>query len=240
VVDGFDQVAFGNLNEVRAKVGPETAAILIEPVQGEGGMRAADAQFLKDLRTVCDEYGLLLMFDEVQCGMGRTGRLFAHEWAGVTPDIMTSAKAIGGGYPLGACLATAKVAAAFAPGSHGSTFGGNPLAMAIGNAVLDVMLAPGFLDNVAKLGRHLDKRLADLLKRFPKVFVEARGMGLIRGLKCAGSNAEVVDQARAEGLLLVSAADNVVRLLPPLIVTEAEIDQAIEVFAGIAAQAKAA
>jgi acetylornithine/N-succinyldiaminopimelate aminotransferase len=203
-------------------------------------MRAADAQFLKDLRTVCDEFGLLLMFDEVQCGMGRTGKLFAHEWAGVTPDLMSTAKAIGGGFPLGACLATSKVAAAFGHGSHGSTFGGNPLAMAIGNAVLDVMLAPGFLDNVAKLGRHLDKRLADLLKRFPKAFTEARGLGLIRGLKCAGSNAEVVDQARAKGLLLVSAADNVVRLLPPLIATEAELDQGIDLLAEVAAQAKAA
>jgi len=239
-VEGFEQVPFGNLNEVRARISPETAAILIEPVQGEGGMSAADAQFLKDLRTVCDEFGLLLMFDEVQCGMGRTGRLFAHEWAGVTPDLMSTAKAIGGGFPLGACLATSKVAAAFGHGSHGSTFGGNPLAMAIGNAVLDVMLAPGFLDNVAKLGRHLDRRLVDLTKRFPQVFVEARGMGLIRGLKCGGSNAEVVDQARASGLLLVTAADNVVRLLPPLIVTEAEIDQAVDVLASVAARAKAA
>ena len=180
------------------------------------------------------------MFDEVQCGMGRTGRLFAHEWAGVTPDILTTAKALGGGFPLGACLATEKVAKAFGHGSHGSTFGGNPLAMAIGNAVLDVMLAPGFLDNVAKLGRHLDNRLGDLVKRFPKVFVEVRGMGLIRGLKCAGSNAEVVDQARSRGLLLVTAADNVVRLLPPLIVSEAELDQGIDILAEVAAQAKAA
>jgi acetylornithine/N-succinyldiaminopimelate aminotransferase len=239
-VEGFDQVPYGNLNEVRAKIGPETAAILIEPVQGEGGMRAADAQFLKDLRTVCDEFGLLLMVDEVQCGMGRTGRLFAHEWAGITPDILSTAKAIGGGFPLGACLATGKVAAAFSHGSHGTTFGGGPLAMAVGNAVLDVILAPGFLDNVAKLGRYLDKRLAELVKRFPKVYVEARGLGLMRGLKCAGSNAEVVDQVRANGLLLVSAADNVVRLLPPLIVTEAEIDQAIDILATVAAQAKAA
>jgi acetylornithine/N-succinyldiaminopimelate aminotransferase len=195
---------------------------------------------MKDLRTVCDEFGLLLMVDEVQCGMGRTGRLFAHEWAGIAPDILSTAKALGGGFPLGACLATAKVAAAFGHGSHGTTFGGNPLAMAIGNAVLDVILAPGFLDNVAKLGRHLDRRLADLIKRFPKVFVEARGLGLMRGLKCAGSNAEIVDQARAGGLLTVSAADNVVRLLPPLIVSEAEIDQAVDILAAVAGQAKAA
>jgi acetylornithine/N-succinyldiaminopimelate aminotransferase len=239
-VDGFDQVAFGNLNEVRAKIGPETAGILIEPVQGEGGMRAANAQFLKDLRTVCDEFGLLLMFDEVQCGMGRTGKLFAHEWAGVTPDIATTAKALGGGFPVGACLATAKVAAAFGHGSHGSTFGGNPLAMAVGNAVLDVMLAPGFLDGVAKLGRHFDRRLNDLVQRFPKVFVEARGLGLLRGLKCAGSNAEIVDRARAGGLLTVTAADNVVRVLPPLIASEAEIDQGVAILAEVAARAEAA
>jgi acetylornithine/N-succinyldiaminopimelate aminotransferase len=180
------------------------------------------------------------MFDEVQCGMGRTGRLFAHEWAGVKPDIVSTAKAIGGGFPLGACLATEKVAAAFVHGSHGTTFGGNPLAMAVGNAVLDVMLAPGFLDNVAKLGRRMDKGLADLVKRFPKVFSEARGLGLIRGLKCIGSNAEIVEKARARGLLILTAADNVVRLLPPLIVTEAEIDQALSIVAETAAEAKAA
>jgi acetylornithine/N-succinyldiaminopimelate aminotransferase len=239
-VDGFDQVAFGNLNEVRAKVGPETAAILIEPVQGEGGMRAADVQFLKDLRTVCDEFGLLLMFDEVQCGMGRTGKLFAHEWAGVKPDIVSTAKAIGGGFPLGACLATEKVAAAFGHGSHGTTFGGGPLAMAVGNAVLDVMLAPGFLDNVAKMGRLLDRHLNALVKQFPSVFSEARGIGLIRGLKAVGSNAAIVDQARAGGLLILTAADNVVRLLPPLIVSEAEIERAMGILTEAAAQAKAA
>jgi acetylornithine/N-succinyldiaminopimelate aminotransferase len=240
-VEGFDQVPFGNLNEVRAKIGPETAAILIEPVQGEGGMRAADVEFLKGLRAACDEYGLLLMFDEVQCGMGRTGKLFAHEWAGVKPDIVSTAKAIGGGFPLGACLATEKVAAAFVHGSHGTTFGGNPLAMAVGNAVLDVMLAPGFLDNVAKLGRHLDRHLDALVKQFPTVFSEARGLGLIRGLKCIGSNSAIVDQARAGGLLVLTAADNVVRLLPPLIVTEAEIDRAVGILTEAAAsQAKAA
>jgi acetylornithine/N-succinyldiaminopimelate aminotransferase len=240
-VEGFDQVPFGNLNEVRAKIGPETAAILIEPVQGEGGMRAADVEFLKGLRAACDEYGLLLMFDEVQCGMGRTGKLFAHEWASVKPDIVSTAKAIGGGFPLGACLATEKVAAAFVHGSHGTTFGGNPLAMAVGNAVLDVMLAPGFLDNVAKLGRHLDRHLDALVKQFPTVFSEARGLGLIRGLKCIGSNSAIVDQARAGGLLVLTAADNVVRLLPPLIVTEAEIDRAVGILTEAAAsQAKAA
>jgi acetylornithine/N-succinyldiaminopimelate aminotransferase len=159
----------------------------------------------------------------------------------VKPDIVSTAKAIGGGFPLGACLATEKVAAAFVHGSHGTTFGGNPLAMAVGNAVLDVMLAPGFLDNVAKLGRHLDRHLDALVKQFPTVFSEARGLGLIRGLKCIGSNSAIVDQARAGGLLVLTAADNVVRLLPPLIVTEAEIDRAVGILTEAAAsQAKAA
>src|SRR6185369_12403869 len=183
-VEGFDHVPFGNLNEVRAKIGPETAAILIEPVQGEGGMRAADVEFLKGLRAACDEFGILLMCDEVQSGMGRTGKLFAHEWAGVKPDIVSTAKAIGGGFPLGACLATDKVAKAFSHGSHGTTFGGNPLAMAVGNAVLDIILAPGFLEQVQRVGAHFRRRLDDLVARFPQVFVEVRGKGLMLGLKC--------------------------------------------------------
>jgi acetylornithine/N-succinyldiaminopimelate aminotransferase len=241
-VDGFDQCAFGNLNEVRAKVGPETAAILVEPVQGEGGMRAADIDFLKGLRKVCDEFGLLLMFDEVQCGVGRTGKFFAHEWAGITPDIVATAKGIGGGFPLGVCLATNKVAAAFQPGAHGTTFGGNPLAMAVGNAVLDVILADGFLDNVNKVAAYLDKRMDELLRRFPKSFESKRGIGLIRGLKCAPAvlNTELVDKLRVLGLLTVSAGDNVLRLLPPLIITNAEVDSAIDMLAAAAAEAKAA
>ncbi len=226
-VEGFDHVPFGNLNELRAKIGPETAAILVEPVQGEGGMRAASIEYLKGLRAVCDEFGLLLFFDEVQCGMGRTGKLFAHEWAGVTPDIVATAKGIGGGFPLGACLATEKVAKAFGPGSHGTTFGGNPLAMAVGNAVLDVMLAPGFLDDVVARGAQLRKGAERLIAAYPKVFAEVRGKGLMLGLKCVTPNLEMVDRLRRCGLLTVGAGDNVVRLLPPLIITASEIDQAL-------------
>jgi acetylornithine/N-succinyldiaminopimelate aminotransferase len=241
VVDGFDHCAFNNLNEVRAKIGPETAAIMIEPVQGEGGMRAADIEFLQGLRKVCDEFGLLLMFDEVQSGVGRTGKFFAHEWAGVTPDIVATAKGIGGGFPLGACLATAKVAAAFGPGAHGTTFGGNPLAMAIGNAVLDIVLDGGLLDHVNKVSAHLDARIDDLLRRFPGAFESKRGKGLMRGLKCASGivNTDMVEQLRGAGLLTVGAGDNVIRLLPPLIITAAEIDSAIDMLAAVAAQAKA-
>ncbi len=235
-VEGFDHCAFGNANEVRDRIGPETAAILIEPVQGEGGMRAATIEFLKDLRAIADEFGLLLMFDEVQCGMGRTGRLFAHEWAGVAPDILATAKGIGGGFPLGACLATAKVAAAFGPGSHGTTYGGNPLAMAIGNAVLDVILAPGFLDDAAAKGAYFAAGLDGLCRRFPQRFLEVRGKGLMRGLKCAPdiANTEIVAGLRGAGLLSVGAGDNVLRLLPPLIVSRAEIDQAIAIIADLA------
>jgi acetylornithine/N-succinyldiaminopimelate aminotransferase len=227
-VEGFDHVPFGNLNELRAKVGPETAAILVEPVQGEGGMRAGSIEYLKGLRAVCDEFGLLLFFDEVQCGMGRTGKLFAHEWAGVTPDIVATAKGIGGGFPLGACLATGKVAAAFGHGSHGTTFGGNPLAMAVGNAVLDVILAPGFLEGVVKKGERLAKGVAQLVDKHQSVFVDFRGKGLMLGLKCVGSNTEMVERLRRCGLLTVGAGDNVVRLLPPLIVTDSELDQALD------------
>jgi acetylornithine/N-succinyldiaminopimelate aminotransferase len=237
-VEGFDHVPFGNLNELRAKIGSETAAILVEPVQGEGGMRAGSMEYLKGLRAVCDEFGLLLFFDEVQCGMGRTGKLFAHEWAGVTPDIVATAKGIGGGFPLGACLATGKVAAAFGHGSHGTTFGGNPLAMAVGNAVLDVILAPSFLPDVVKKGERLAKGVAQLVDKHQEVFVDFRGKGLMLGLKCVGSNTEMVERLRRCGLLTVGAGDNVVRLLPPLIITESEIDQALDMIDRAATEAK--
>jgi acetylornithine/N-succinyldiaminopimelate aminotransferase len=207
-------------------------------VQGEGGMRAASIEYLKGLRAVCDEFGLLLFFDEVQCGMGRTGKLFAHEWAGVTPDIMATAKGIGAGFPLGACFATAKVAAAFGPGSHGTTFGGNPLAMAVGNAVLDVMLAPGFFDGVNARAAQLKAGAEKLVAKYPKVFADVRGKGLMLGLKCVGSNLEMVDSLRRCGLLTVGAGDNVVRLLPPLIITAAEIDQALSMIEKAAQETK--
>jgi acetylornithine/N-succinyldiaminopimelate aminotransferase len=229
VVDGFDKVAFGNMNELRAAITGETAAILIEPVQGEGGMRPAPAEYLQALRKVADEYGLLLYFDEVQCGMGRTGKLFAHEWAGVEPDIVATAKGIGGGFPMGACLAKEKVAKTLTPGSHGSTFGGGPLATAVGNAVLDILLADGFLANVERMGRVLRQRVEALVTRHPKVLVDVRGAGLMLGLKCAVPNTGMVAKLREAGLLTVGAGDNVVRLLPPLIIDESHVAEAVAI-----------
>ena len=228
---GFDQVAFGNMNEVRAAVSEETAAILVEPVQGEGGVRAADADFLQSLRTVCDEFGLLLVFDEVQCGMGRTGKLFAHQRASVEPDIMALAKGLGSGFPIGAILASEKAAAGMTAGTHGSTFGGNPLAMAVGNAVLDVMLADGFLAAVERNGALLRERLEGLVARHPQVFEEVRGYGLMLGLKCRENAGAFVERLRAEGLLTVAAAENVVRIIPPLIIGEPEIEEATAMIA---------
>jgi acetylornithine/N-succinyldiaminopimelate aminotransferase len=225
-VDGFDHVPFGNLNEVRNAVTDRTAAILVEPVQGEGGIRAADPEFLRGLREVADEFGLLLMFDEVQCGMGRTGKLFAHEWAGVTPDVMAIAKGIGGGFPVGACLATERVGKVMTPGTHGSTFGGNPLAMAVGNAVLDVMLADGFMDRVQSMGKKLTTELNVVAKKHPKVVSGVRGAGMMLGLECVASNTEVLGRLRANGLLAVTAGENVIRILPPLIIDDRHIAEA--------------
>jgi acetylornithine/N-succinyldiaminopimelate aminotransferase len=229
IVDGFDKVAFGNLNELRAAITGKTAAILIEPVQGEGGMRAATSDYLQALRAVADEFGLLLFCDEVQSGMGRTGKLFAHEWAGIEPDIVATAKGIGGGFPMGACLAKEKVAKALTAGSHGSTFGGGPLAMACGNAVLDILLADGFLANVERMGRVLRARLEALVKRHPGVLVDVRGAGLMLGIKCAVPNTEMVNRLRAAGLLTVGAGENVVRILPPLIIGESHVDGALKI-----------
>jgi len=226
-VDGFDHVAFGNLNELRAAITPETAAIMVEPVQGEGGVRPGSIDYLKGLRAVADEFGLLLVFDEVQCGMGRTGKLFAHEWAGVAPDVMMVAKGLGGGFPVGAVLATENAVQGFAPGAHGSTFGGNALAMAVSNAVLDIMLAPGFMEGVQKNAQLLWDKLSGLVERYPAVLSEVRGAGLILGLKCVVPNTEMVDKLRKQKLLTVGAGDNVVRLVPPLIIGPAEIDQAV-------------
>jgi acetylornithine/N-succinyldiaminopimelate aminotransferase len=225
-IEGFDHVAFNNLNELRAAITPETAGILVEPVQGEGGVRPASPDFLKGLRQVADEFGLLLAFDEVQCGIGRTGKLFAHEWVGVAPDVMAIAKAIGGGFPMGACLATERAAQGMTAGTHGSTFGGNPLAMAVGNAVLDVVLEPGFLDKVQRDATRLRERLEFVAGKHPQVFAEVRGHGLLLGIRTAVPNTEVVKRLLDEGMLTVSAADNVVRLLPPLVIGKAEIDAA--------------
>jgi acetylornithine/N-succinyldiaminopimelate aminotransferase len=224
---GFDQVAFGDLDAVKKAVGPETAAIIIEPVMGEGGVRVVPHAFLRALRKLCDDNGLLLIFDEVQTGIGRTGDLFAYQHTGVIPDIMALAKALGGGFPIGACLATADAAKGMTVGTHGSTFGGNQLAMAAANAVLDVVTSKGFLDKVRQNGLLMKQRLAELKDRHSSVIAEVRGEGLLIGLRMVPPVAEMVDELRNEEMITVAAGDNVVRLLPPLIIGEAEISEAI-------------
>ncbi len=227
-VEGFDQVPFGDLEAVKAVIGPETAAILIEPIQGEGGVRVVPTPFLRALRELADRNGLLLAFDEVQTGVGRTGSFFAYQRYGVTPDVMGIAKAIGGGFPVGACLTTAEAGKGMTAGTHGSTFGANPLAMAVGNAVLDIVLAPGFLDRVRRSAILFRQRLAEIKDRHPNVVADVRGEGLLLGLAAVGPNGELVDALRGEKLLAVAAGDNVVRMLPPLIIEEPEIAEAIE------------
>ncbi len=226
-VDGFDQVPFDDEKALRAAITPETAALMIEPIQGEGGLRSVPARFLKLLRDLCDEQGLMLIFDEIQTGVGRTGKFFAHEMYGVAPDIMSIAKGIGGGFPMGACLATEEAASGMTLGTHGTTFGGNPLAMAVGNAVLDVVLAPGFIERVGQIALRLKQSLAELKDKHPGVIAEIRGEGLMLGLKLHTPNTDFVNEARAQGLLVVGAGDNVVRLLPPLIITEADVAEAV-------------
>ena len=228
-VDGFDHVAFGNMNEVRNAIGAETAGIIVEAVQGEGGVRPTDPAFLRDLRAACDEYGLLLIFDEVQTGVGRTGELWGYQLSGVEPDVMALAKGLGGGFPIGACLATADAAAGITPGTHGSTFGGNPLAAASANAVLDVLLEDGFLAGTAATGNFLGAELGRLAERHPGAIAEARGVGMMWGLKCLVPNAEIVAAAFERGLLTVPAADNVVRLLPPLVTEESHCREAVAI-----------
>ncbi len=226
-VDGFDQVPFDDEAALKAAIGPETAALMIEPIQGEGGLRSVPMRVLKQLRELCDEHGLMLIFDEIQTGVGRTGKFFAYEHYGVAPDIMSIAKGIGGGFPMGACLATEEAASGMTLGTHGTTFGGNPLAMAVGNAVLDVILAPGFLDHVQKTALRLRQSLAQLKDQHPQVIEEIRGEGLMLGLKLKTPNTDFVAQARAAGLLVVAAGDNVVRLLPPLIIGESEVAEGV-------------
>ncbi|PZR86857.1 MAG: acetylornithine transaminase [Stutzerimonas stutzeri] len=226
-VDGFDQVPFDDEAALKAAITPETAALMIEPIQGEGGLRSVPMRFLKRLRELCDEHGLMLIFDEIQTGVGRTGKFFAYELGGVVPDIMSIAKGIGGGFPMGACLATEEAASGMTLGTHGTTFGGNPLAMAVGNAVLDVILADGFLEQVQKTALRLRQSLAQLKDQHPQVIEEIRGEGLMLGLKLKTPNTDFVAQARAAGLLVVAAGDNVVRLLPPLIIGESEVAEAV-------------
>ena len=227
VVDGFDQVPFGDLEATKRAVTAETAAILIEPIMGEGGVRVVEAAFLRALRELCDQNRLLLVFDEVQTGMGRTGELFAYQRAGVAPDVMALAKALGGGFPVGACLATSDAAKGMTTGTHGSTFGGNPLAMSVANAVLDVMLAPGFLDRVRRTALLFKQRLAEIKDSYPSLIAEVRGEGLLIGLRAVMPVGELVTALRAEKMITVPSGDNVVRLLPPLIIGEQEIAEAI-------------
>ena len=227
-VEGFDQVPYNDLDAVKKAIGPETAAILIEPVMGEGGVRVVPHTFLRALRELCDRHGLLLIFDEIQTGFGRTGDLFAYQHTGVMPDVMAVAKALGGGFPVGACLATSDASKGMTAGTHGSTFGGNPLAMAVGNAVLDIMLKPGFLAHVRKMSLLLKQRLAELKDRYGSVIAEVRGEGLLIGLRAMVPAGELVDALRAEKMITVGAGDNVVRLLPPLIIDEPEIAEAID------------
>jgi acetylornithine/N-succinyldiaminopimelate aminotransferase len=231
---GFDHVDYGDLAQMRAAIGPETAGIIVEAVQGEGGLSTATPEYLQGLRRLADEFGLMLVFDEVQTGMGRTGTLFAHEWAGVKPDVMALAKGLGGGFPVGAVLATERAAIGMTPGTHGSTFGGNPLAMAVANAVLDVMLAPGFFEHVHKIAAILHSRLEALAETYPTVFAEVRGKGLLTGFKCVVPNTEMVNRLRHTGLLTVGAGENAIRLLPPLIIGESHVDEAVGIIERVA------
>ncbi len=229
LLPGFDHVAFGDIEAVKAAIGPETAAILIEPIQGEGGVRPVPHAFMRELRALCDADGLLLILDEIQCGMGRTGTLFAHEQAGITPDLMGVAKGIGGGFPLGACLATEEAAVGMVVGAHGTTYGGNPLACSVGNAVMAEIATPEFLDEVKRKAGLLRQRLAELADAHPDIIAEIRGEGLMLGLRLHEGtvNGDFVAAARAEGLLTVPAGANVVRVLPPLNILDEDLAEGV-------------
>ncbi|MES0826038.1 aspartate aminotransferase family protein [Ruegeria sp. SCP11] len=227
LLPGFVHVTFGDLDGVTNAITDNTAAIMIEPVQGEGGIRPVPDAELKALRQICDEHDLLLILDEVQCGVGRTGKLFAHEWAGITPDIMMVAKGIGGGFPLGAVLATENAASGMTAGTHGSTYGGNPLGCAVGCAVIDQVATPAFLEGVNRKAGMLRQKLEGLIAEHPEVFEEVRGTGLMLGLKCKPTNTDVVNAGYDNEVITVPAADNVIRLLPALTLTEDDIAQAM-------------
>mgnify|MGYP003645150171 FL=1 len=227
LLPGFKHVEFGGHEALTAAISPTTAAILIEPVQGEGGIRTVPDQCLKGLRDLCDQHDILLIFDEVQCGVGRTGKLFAHEWAGITPDIMMVAKGIGGGFPLGAVLATENAASGMKPGTHGSTYGGNPLGCAVGNAVIDIIADPDFLAEVNRKAGLIRQKLEALVGSHPDIFDSVRGSGLMLGIKCKVTNSDVVTAGYAQQVITVPAADNVIRLLPPLNISDDEIAEAI-------------
>lgn len=229
LLPGFQVVEFNDLAAAEAAVDDQTAGFLVEPIQGEGGIRPATDEFMKGLRRICDEKGLMLVLDEVQCGYGRSGTFFAHEQYGIKPDIMAVAKGIGGGFPLGACLATEHAAKGMVFGTHGSTYGGNPLAMAAGQSILDIILEDGFFDHVQKMGNILAEKLETIVKKYPELCLEARGRGLIRGLKLLVPSRDVVAHLRDNhGLLTVAAADNVIRILPPLVIEEKHIDEFME------------
>ena len=232
-MEGFDHLALSNnvgsdLEAVKKTIGPQTAAILVEPLQGEGGVRPLQPEILKGLRKLCDDHGLLLILDEIQTGMGRTGKLFAHDWLGFTPDIMTVAKAIGGGFPRGAVLATADAARGMRVGTHGTTYGGNPLAMAVGNTAMDMVLEPGLMTHVNKIANYLHQQLGALVAHHPGLFEDVRGQGLMIGLKMKTPAADFINAARANGLIVLPAGDNVVRLLPPLTLSEDEAREGLD------------
>lgn len=226
-VADFVHVPFNDIEAVKAAINPRTAAVMLEPIQGESGIKCASVEYLRALRALCDETGVLLALDEVQSGVGRTGRLFAHQWAGITPDVMSSAKGLGGGFPIGAILATEAVAKAMTAGTHGTTFGGNPLACAAANAVLDVLLAPGFMDQICTRAALLDELLDSLVADAPDIFAQRRGLGLLIGLRCVPAVGDVQAAAQEAGLLCVTAGDNVLRLVPPLTVTEEDCRKAV-------------
>jgi acetylornithine/N-succinyldiaminopimelate aminotransferase len=226
-VDGFDQVPFADVESLKKVITNETAGIMIETILGEGGIKEVPNYCLKGLRELCDEKNLLLILDEVQCGIGRTGDFFAFEKSGIVPDIVPIAKGIGGGFPLGACLLTKKISVGMTPGTHGSTFGGNPLAMAVGNGVLDIILQDGFLDNVKKISKYFDQELIGLKKKYSKIILEVRGRGLLKGLKLAVDNTKFIETLMKYKMLVVKAEEQVIRLFPALIVSKKEIDEAI-------------
>ena len=228
-VEGFDQVDFGDHDALKKAINKNTAAIMVETILGEGGIKIIPDQCLQGLRKLCDEHDLLLILDEVQCGIGRSGKFFAFDWAGIEPDIVPIAKGIGGGFPVGACLVNKKAGSGMKPGNHGSTFGGNPLAMSVGNAVLDIILEKGFLENVVKIGEYFEAQLLELKEKYSSVIEEVRGKGLLRGIKLKSDNAKFLNELFEHKMLAVKASENVVRLLPPLIVKEKEIDEAISI-----------